>query len=74
MAMKRIYPHPVTHETGWPRVRELPEAEREAFTRELRGQTRPLVAGVKDADQDFFYPWDYLDWKDRQIGIPTTWD
>lgn len=55
--------------TQWPRIRDLPERERELFTRFLEGQTRPWVTDVPEADQDFYYPWDYQNWKK-----PTFWD
>lgn len=55
-------------ETKWPRVRDLPEHERAAFTKALAHQTRPLVES--EAEQDFYYPWDYEAWK-RGVAL---WD
>lgn len=60
----------------WPRLRDLPETEREVFGKWLyeNGQTRPEVAGVPDADQDFYYSHDYDRWKVmRSIGL-EIWD
>lgn len=54
-------------ETKWPKIRDLPEIEREPFTKWLEGQTRPLI---EDSIQDAYFPWDYEDWKK---GFPV-WD
>lgn len=48
----------------WPRIRDLPEAEREPFTQWLAGQTRPLLVG--EEIQDGYYGWDYARWKRGQ--------
>ena len=50
----------------WPRIKDLPEAEREPFTQWLGGQTRPLEDGyeeIPEAEWDWFYQWDYDRWK-----------
>lgn len=47
----------------FPCLRDLPEAERAPFAKELEHQTRPLVDGVPREDQDFFYQCDYDNWK-----------
>jgi len=52
----------------WPRMRDLPEVERESFREWLYGQTCPLVEGVQMEEQDFYYPWDYNRWK---AGLPV---
>lgn len=52
----------------YPRLRDLPEAEREAFKKRLTGQTVPVVHGVPMDEQDFYYPWDYDRWK---RGLPV---
>jgi hypothetical protein len=57
----------------WPRIRDLPEAEREPFRVALIGQTCPLVDGVPMSEQDFYYPWDYDRWKSGPSGH-TEWD
>ncbi|MEK9811254.1 MAG: hypothetical protein VW362_12450 [Candidatus Nanopelagicales bacterium] len=53
----------------WPRLRDLPEGERQPFKVHLQGQTCPLLDGVPMAEQDAFYPWDYEDWKQ---GSPVS--
>jgi hypothetical protein len=47
----------------WPRIRDLPEKEREPFRKALAGQTVPLVENVSIEEQDFYFPWDYDRWK-----------
>ena len=49
--------------TKWPRVRDLPQAERVPFTRWLAGQTRPMIDGLPMAEQDAYYQGDYENWK-----------
>ena len=53
---------------NWPRVKDLPEQDREPFTRWLDdyGQTRPLIDGVPMEQQDGYYEWDYGRWKERR--------
>jgi len=46
----------------WPRVRDLPEAEREPFTVWLAGQNRPKLANQPEDQQDGFYGWQYQSW------------
>ena len=53
----------------WPRIRDLPIHEQVPFWTHLHGQTRPLVQGLPHEEQDFYYPWDYDDWK---AGKPVT--
>jgi hypothetical protein len=48
---------------SWPRIRDLPESERQPFSEFLWGQTLPLIDGVPMAEQDGYYPWDYDNWK-----------
>lgn len=50
-------------EKQWPRIRDLPEAEREPFTKFLVGQTCPMIEGEPMDSQDGYYPWDYENWK-----------
>ena len=50
-------------EQKWPRIRDLPEKEREPFTKALSHQTRPWVDNIPETDQDFYFPWDYDRWK-----------
>lgn len=52
----------------WPRVSNLPVAERWPFTKWLRGQTRPLIEGLPMAEQDGYYEYDYSRWKK---GLPV---
>jgi len=54
----------------WPRIRDLPESERDAFTEWLDGQTRPMIEGEDMSEQDAYYEHDYRAWK-RGIG---AWD
>lgn len=51
--------------TNWPRLRDLPVEEREAFDKWLLGQTCPFLEGVHREEQDGYYPWDYARWKAR---------
>ena len=54
--------------TNWPRIRDLPEEEREPFRAWLGGQTVPVIEGVPDEEQDGFYWGDYEIWKE---GLPV---
>ena len=61
----------------FPRVRDLPEEEREPFMRWLMNQTRPILPGVPVREQDGYYQWDHDRWK--REGMDTqqraaTWD
>lgn len=51
--------------TQWPRLRDLPENEREVFGRWLTGQTCPVIQGEPDSEQDGYYQHDYETWKSR---------
>ena len=46
----------------WPRRRNLPEAEQALFSRWLFNSTVPVVHGTPADEQDYFYPWDYVEW------------
>jgi hypothetical protein len=61
-------------EIPWPRVRDLPESEREAFELYLgvEGIARPLLEGLEMDDQDGFYPEDYSCWK--MENKPLNWN
>ena len=50
-------------DTRWPRIRDLPEHEREPFLVWLEGQTRPLIGDLPMEEQDGYYRWDYDRWK-----------
>lgn len=50
----------------YPRIRDLPTVEQRPFLTWLTGQTRPYIEVAPAADQDAYYPWDYLRWKDGQ--------
>lgn len=52
-------------EYRWPRLRNLPPEEQKPFWEWMIGRTLPYVEGVPREEQDFFYPWDYRDWKSR---------
>jgi hypothetical protein len=47
----------------WPRIKDLPEAERESFREFLTGQTVPWIEGVASQEQDGYYLCDYQNWK-----------
>lgn len=49
------------------RIRDLPQEERQPFTKWLAYQTRPLLEGVPMEEQDGYFPWDYQSWK---AGLP----
>lgn len=64
-------------ETKWPRVRDLPEAERHVFEHWLFAQTRPLIEGISDDEQDGYYQHDYDLWKEQGCPLEQkrgTWD
>ena len=52
--------HQITH---WPRIRDLPEAERVPFRKWLTGQTVPMIDGLPYEEQDGYYRWDYERWR-----------
>lgn len=59
----------------WPRVRDLPEGEREAFSHWLFGQTQPWIEGARK--QDGYYQHDYELWKSQDKPLEqrrSTWD
>lgn len=58
----------------FPRLRDLPERVRAAFGEALSGQTRPLVKGVPMREQDFYFPWDYEDWREGKGRSCSVWD
>jgi len=53
----------------FPRIRDLPKKEQKPFAKWLAGQTMPWEEGFPAAEQDFYFPWDYEDWK---AGRPVT--
>jgi len=55
--------------TKWPRVRDLPKSEQQAFSEWLAGQTRPLIDDLPMEEQDAYYQWDYDRWKAK---LPIT--
>jgi hypothetical protein len=63
-------------EPEFPLIENLPEAEREAFSEWLSGQTCPLVT-VNGKFRRAYFPWDYERWvkegkkKDQNFN---TWD
>ena len=52
----------------YPRIRDLPVAERAPFRDWLKGQTQPVIETepFDDEHQDAYYPWDYDTWKARR--------
>lgn len=50
----------------WPRIRDLPEAERQPFTEFLNCQTVPWIEGEPESEQDGYFEQDYLRFKARQ--------
>ena len=48
---------------AWPRIRDLPAHERDAFAAYLANQTRPVIDGVPDDQQDGYYAHDYERWR-----------
>jgi hypothetical protein len=51
---------------SYPRLQDLPRAERIAFRKVLCGQTVPI--DPNDDVHDRYYPWDYKRWK---AGLPV---
>lgn len=47
----------------WPRIRDLPEAERQPFIEFLVGQTVPWIEGEPESEQDGYFEQDYLRFK-----------
>lgn len=50
---------------NFPRIRDLPEQERESFCRWLSGQTVPWFDNLPISEQDGYFRWDYMRWKKR---------
>ena len=49
---------------GYPRIRDLPEVERNPFDNWLQGQTCPVEdCSLPMEDWDWYYPCDYTRWK-----------
>lgn len=48
---------------NWPRIRNLPEGERQPFLDFLANQTRPMIEGVPMDEQDGYFESDYLNFK-----------
>lgn len=73
--MSKKFPYPVSHPSHFPRLRDLPEEYREPFNEWLRGQTRPILDGEDDEDQDAFYAHDFMTWLEcASVGKPYIWD
>lgn len=49
--------------THWPRIKDLPVAERKPFRKWLTGQTVPMIVGLPYKEQDAYYQSDYDTWK-----------
>jgi len=54
------------------RISELPEEEREPFSKWMAGQTRPVIPELEP--QDAVYPWDYENWLNYKSGKPWFFD
>lgn len=56
--------------TTWPRIRDLPKAEQEAFKQFLVGQTCPIIESlpINAENQDAYYPWDYENFKRKPVN------
>jgi len=58
-------------EMKFPRLRDLPELERELFKKYLHGQTMPICDDTApQSEWDWYYPWDYDRWKSGK----AIWD
>ena len=57
----------------YPRVRDLPRDEQDAFKGWLRDQTRPLIDGEPMEEQDAYYEEDYDRWNDYRSGKLMSW-
>ena len=55
----------VKPEYGWPRFRDIPEPERTAFRKFMVGQTCPFIPGLEPGESDFYFPWDYDNFKSK---------
>ena len=60
-------------EYNWPRIKDLPEDEREPFAEWLGGQTRPFIEGLSWDEQDGYYSCDYERWKIVVAGGIVVW-
>ena len=59
----------------YPRMKDLPEAEREEFAKWLFGRTRPVNDETEPLEQwDWYYPWDYERWKPIYKPCPSRQD
>lgn len=62
---------------GHLRIRNLPESEQGVFAHWLFAQTRPLIDGIPDSEQDAYYQHDYELWKEQGMPLEqrrATWD
>lgn len=52
----------------WPRLRDLPESERQAFTNWICEQTRPIEPSLPETEeyQDFYFRHDYYRWRETR--------
>ena len=53
----------------YPRIRDVPAHEREAFMSWLNGQTRPYIDGQPWSEQDAYFEGDYERWKQGKAVI-----
>ena len=51
----------------WHRIRDLPEGDREPFEKWLKhgGHTQPVMIDVGPDEQDAYYQFDYVLWKEK---------
>ena len=60
---------------NWPRIRDLPERDRGPFGKWLSGQSRPVIGGIREDEQDGFFQHDYERWREMVYkGVSTHWD
>ena len=59
------------HRRVFPRIRQLPDHEREAFSSwlEAHGAVRPLIPGVPIQEQDGYFEQDFQNWKEGKLPI-----
>ena len=69
-SVDKEYPYPIYNFCEIPSgsVRDLPEDEQKAFNDHLFAWRHTCPVHPTDTTQDYFYIWDYLNWK---AGHPT---
>jgi len=64
------------HDFSCVRIRDVKDEKmRKRLEVFMEGQTRPLVGGVEDSEQDFIYTWDYKNFLHKEkTGKESFWD